>query len=166
MKTAKFKTIIGRAESIIFLIRGDDTAPVPAKVDTGAFGSSVWATRIEERDGVLSFVLFDEDFIGFTGETINTSKYSRVRIENSFGESEYRYRVDLKVVFCGKKFTTSFTLADRSKKIYPVLVGRKLLKGRFVVDVAGGHPIADEDTEENLGFSGLKNRVRKQPKQM
>lgn len=165
MKTAKFKTIIGRAESINFLVRGDDVDSVPAKIDTGAFSSSVWATHIEENDGVLSFVLFDDDFIGYTGETVSTNKYSRVRIENSFGESEYRYRVDLKVAFCGKKFTTSFTLADRSKKIYPVLIGRKLLKGRFVVDVAGGHPIADEDTEESLGFNGLKNRVRKQPKQ-
>lgn len=158
MAIAKFKTIIGRAETIEF---DGISQPVPAKVDTGAFSSSIWASKIVEKDGVLSFVLFDTDFTGYTGEVIETTKYALVRVENSFGKSEQRYRVDLKVVFCGKKFTSSFTLADRSSKIYPVLVGRKLLKGRFVVDVATGHPIADEETEENLGFSGLKNRVRK-----
>ena len=34
----------------------------------------------------------------------------------------------------GKIFTTPFTLANRGKKVFPVLVGRKLLNRRFVVD--------------------------------
>lgn len=158
MKSPKFKTIIGRAESIVFEIHGAEQ--IPAKIDTGAYSSSVWASNITEHDGVLSFVLFDKDFIGYTGKVISTKKFSRVRVENSFGESERRYRINLKVIFCGKKFLSGFTLADRANKTYPVLIGRKLLKGRFVVDVATGNPIADEETEENLGFDVLKEQVR------
>jgi len=33
-----------------------------------------------------------------------------------------------------KVFHARFTLADRSKKIYPILLGRKLLNDRFLVD--------------------------------
>jgi hypothetical protein len=156
-----YKTIIGRAEPIDFLIDGEEYDVVPAKIDTGAYSSSVWASNIREEKDELVFELFGKGHINYTGKEIRTSRYQVVTIENSFGKSEKRYGVQLRVRFCGKKVTTFFTLADRSKKIYPVLVGRKLLKGRYLVDVAQGHPIADEETEENLGFNGLKNRIRK-----
>lgn len=155
-----FKTIIGRAEKIDFLI-DENALGIPAKIDTGAYSSSVWASDIVEKDGVLEFVLLGPIHLQYTGEKISTSKYRVVTVQNSFGKSEKRYGLDLTVRFCGKKVTTFFTLADRSKKLYPVLVGRKLLSGRYVVDVSGGHPVADEETEETLGYSGLKNRVNK-----
>lgn len=155
-----FKTIIGRAENIDFVI-DENALGIPAKVDTGAYSSSVWASDIVEKDGVLEFVLLGSNHLQYTGKKISTTRYKEVTVQNSFGKSEKRYGLDLTVRFCGKKVTTFFTLADRSKKIYPVLIGRKLLKGRYVVDVTGGHPIADEETEETLGYSGLKNRVNK-----
>lgn len=158
---ANYKTIIGRAEPIDFLVETEEYDAVPAKIDTGAYSSSVWASNVREENDELVFELFGKGHVNYTGEEIRIKKYQVVTIENSFGKSEKRYGVPLRVRFCGKKVTTFFTLADRSKKIYPVLIGRKLLKGRFLVDVSVGHPIADEETEENLGFNGLKNRVRK-----
>lgn len=155
-----FKTIIGRAEVIDLLI-DDGALAIPAKIDTGAYSSSVWATDIVEKGGVLEFTLLGPEHLQYTGERLSAKKFKVVTVQNSFGKSEKRYGLDMSVRFCGKRVTTFFTLADRSKKLYPVLVGRKLLKGRFVVDVSGGHPIADEMTEETLGFSGLKNRVHK-----
>lgn len=160
MAIKTYKTVIGRAETIDF--RDDaESLNVPAKIDTGAFSSSVWATNIVETDGTLEFELMGPGHINYTGNKIVTTNYRSVVIQNSFGKSEKRFGVDLKVTFCGKKVTSFFTLSDRSKKIYPVLIGRKLLKGRFLVDVSIGHPVADEETEESLGYSALKNRVRK-----
>lgn len=159
-----YKSIIGRAEPIEFLAGSKEVSGIAAKVDTGAYSSSVWATNIREEGDGLVFTLLGPTHECYTGEEIHVSKYQTVKIENSFGKSETRYGVMLKVKFCGKKITTFFTLADRSKKIYPVLIGRKMLKGRFFVDVAIGNPIADEETEESLGFSGLKNRARKAKK--
>lgn len=156
-----YKYVIGRAEPIDILVGDNDITGVPAKIDSGAFSSSIWATNIREENGGLTFSLLGPTHEAYTGEDIHVTKYQMVKIENSFSKSETRYGVMLKVKFCGKKITTFFTLADRSKKIYPVLIGRKLLKGRFLVDVSIGNPIADEETEENLGFVGLKNRVRK-----
>lgn len=158
---ATFKTIIGRAETIDFIVGESEYVKIPAKIDSGAFSSSVWASNIHEEGNELVFTLLGRGHEQYTGNEIRTKKYQVVTIENSFGKSEKRYGIMLRVRFCGKKVTTFFTLADRSKKIYPVLIGRKLLKGRYIVDVSLGNPIADEETEENLGFNGLKNRVRK-----
>lgn len=160
--TFKYKAIIGRAEAIDFILSNVEYQSIAAKVDTGAYSSSVWASNIEEIDGQLTFELLGPGHESYSGEKICMSKYQVVNIENSFGRSEKRYGVNLRVRFCGKKVSSFFTLADRSKKIYPVLIGRKLLKGRYLVDVSIGHPVADEETEENLGFNGLKNRARKQ----
>ena len=64
---------------------------VPAKVDTGADSSSVWASNIEEKDGVLRYVLFDEKSSLYTGRVIQTTKFTQSRIKNSFGTIEQRY---------------------------------------------------------------------------
>lgn len=153
---ARFQTIIGRAEKADL---GGIQINVPIKIDTGAYSSAIWASDVQEKDGMLHFVLFGKGSAFYTGEVITTKKYSVVSIENSFGHSEKRYGVDLTLSMGGKKFTTFFTLADRSTKIYPMLAGRKLLKSRFVVDVSRGNPIADEELEEN-GSSAAKTRLR------
>ena len=156
-----YKSVIGRAEPIDFLIGDDEYSNIAAKIDSGAYSSSVWASNIREQDGELVFELLGVGQPEYTGREIRTKKFQIVNVENSFGKSESRYGTMMRVRFCGKKVTTFFTLADRSKKIYPVLIGRKLLKGRYLVDVSVGHPVADEETEENLGYNGLKNRVNK-----
>ncbi len=160
MAIKTFRTVIGRAETIDFTDESG-SLNVPAKIDTGAYSSSVWASNIIETDGTLEFELMGPGHPCYTGKKISTKNYRSVTIQNSFGKSEKRFGVELKVTFCGKRITSFFTLSDRSKKIYPVLIGRKLLKGRYLVDVSIGHPVADEETEESLGYSALKNRVRK-----
>lgn len=152
----KYKTIIGRAEPIDFITENHEYVSVAAKIDTGAYSSSVWASNIHKEGDELVFELFGRGHVAYTGHKIRSKKFETVNIENSFGKSETRYGLMLQIRFCGKKITTFFTLADRSKKIYPVLVGRKLLKGRYLVDVSLGHPVADEETEEKVGYKGLK----------
>lgn len=133
--TAQSMTTIGRAEKIEFPEAG--LTNVPAKVDTGAFSSSVWATNIREEDGILYFCLLDST------KELSTDKFEMLDIENSFGHSEVRYGVKLWVVVKGRKVRTIFSLADRSNKTYPVLLGRKLLRRKFIVDVSQGNPISD-----------------------
>lgn len=130
------KVIIGRSEVLSFL----DTAAerVPSKVDTGAYRSAVHATNIQlGDDGVLGFdLLGDHPICGAMAQHLTTTEYKVVRIANSFGHEETRYEVKLKVKLGPKIFYAGFTLADRSKKIYPVLLGRTLLSNRFLVDTS------------------------------
>lgn len=148
MQTNNSPVIIGRAEKVYLI--DYLKIPVIAKVDTGADLSSVWATDVRERDGILEFRLFGPESPAYTGETIvlPAEAYSITRIANSFGERELRYLVKLRIKLAGRVVRASFTLADRSKKTYPMLIGRRLLQGKFIVDVAKGRPLRKEEKEK------------------
>jgi glutathione synthase/RimK-type ligase-like ATP-grasp enzyme len=109
---------------------------VPAKVDTGAESSSIWASNIKEKDGKLSFVLFDANSPFYNGEKLTTKDYEVRLIKNSFGHTEFRFTAKLLVTIEGRNIIIRFTLADRSTNTYPVLIGRRTLQGRFLVDVS------------------------------
>lgn len=129
------KVIIGRSELLTFV--GTDASGVPAKADTGAYRSAVHATDIVVEDGVLSFTLLGgHPVCGAMAQKITAEEYKQVWVANSFGHREERYEVKLKVKLGPKVFHARFTLADRSKKVYPILLGRKLMNHRFLVDSA------------------------------
>lgn len=132
---------IGRAEKIDLL--DFDLVNVPAKIDTGADASSIWATNIRTDNSLLKFTLFAKGSPFYTGidQEISEKDYSLTRVANSFGEKEMRYKVKLRVKVKSRIIRATFTLADRSKKTYPILLGRKLLSGKFVVDVSSGKPL-------------------------
>lgn len=140
-------TTIGRVEQIDFL--DADLHGVLAKVDTGAYRSSVWATNIHKRGDQLSFTLLGGRPDGEPSTVITTTEFKVVQVENSFGHKQKRYSVFLRVKVGGKTIRSNFTLANRANKTYPVLLGRKMLKNRFLVDVSGGVPIADEETHDD-----------------
>ncbi len=138
-------TLIGRAENIT--LAGLSSAQIPAKVDTGADVSSIWASNIEVVGDDLHFKLFSPESTLYTGETvvIPSGEYRITRIANSFGHKELRYVVKLSVIIKGRRVKASFSLSDRSNKLYPVLLGRRLLKGKFVVDVSEGDALVAEE---------------------
>ena len=135
-RTDFHKVVIGRAELIHFM--DFDIADVPAKVDTGAYRSALHASDIMVDDnGLLSFcILGNHPVCGALASVYSTREYKIVHIANSFGHREERYEVKMRVKLGPKVFKATFSLADRSKKIYPVLLGRKMLNSRFVVDTA------------------------------
>jgi glutathione synthase/RimK-type ligase-like ATP-grasp enzyme len=109
---------------------------VPAKIDTGADSSAIWASNIVEDDGILSFVLFGASSLFYSGQTIKTDKYTKVTVKNSFGHAEQRYRTDIKVRLGQKTIKVKMNLANRSTNRYPVLIGKRTLRNKFVVDVS------------------------------
>ena len=142
----KLKSVVGRAERIDF--PDGAVTGVPAKIDTGAFRSSVWASDIREENGVLKFKLLGPESQYYSGQECETTEFDVVEVENSFGQKENRYSVFIRAKLGSKTIRSNFTLADRSQKTYPVLIGRKLLRGRYIVDVSEGQPIDDEETNE------------------
>jgi hypothetical protein len=138
---AKYKTIIGRAESIDFpeVLLVD----VPAKTDTGAYISAIHATDIKEvtRNGKkkLKFTLLGHHSSFSYSREMEVSNYSTKLIENSFGAKQQRYLVNFKVRLAGKVFKADFTLADRSSKVFPILLGRTFLNRRYMVDTDIAH---------------------------
>ncbi len=112
-------------------------ANVPAKVDTGADSSSIWASSIHiNPEGCLEFCLFAPSSPHYTGEKIVSSNFRVQKVRNSTGDVGIRYCATLPVVIRGRRIKANFTLADRSGNNFPVLIGRKTLKNRFLVDVS------------------------------
>lgn len=121
---------------VLVSLPDQSVSSIPAKVDTGADSSSIWASDIHEQNGILRFVLFDKGAAHYTGQPVETGDYTHSRVKSSFGDTELRYKVPLAVHIDGQSFTTVFTLANRHRNRFPILVGRRALQGRFVVDVS------------------------------
>ncbi|MBI3889608.1 ATP-dependent zinc protease [Candidatus Saccharibacteria bacterium] len=149
-------TIIGRAE------RADlpdlHAEGVPVKIDTGADASSIWAHVVETRGDRLHVIFFDKasDFYTSEEHVFEPDEYTITRVANSFGHRELRYKVKLRIRIKKRLINGTFTLSDRSKKLYPILIGRSLLKNKFLVDVSKGNPLR---AAENERAERLKNEI-------
>ncbi|MBQ6147445.1 ATP-dependent zinc protease [Candidatus Saccharibacteria bacterium] len=125
--------IIGSTE----LVSVENFLNIPAKIDTGADSSAIWASNINvSEDGVLSFSLFGKDSKFYTGEKLERKNFRVLIVRSSNGDEEIRYRTELSVKLGGRKIKAMFTLADRSKNYFPILIGRRTLKNKFLVDVS------------------------------
>ncbi len=110
---------------------------VPAKVDTGADSSSIWATEINvDRDGILSFKLFGPKSAFYSGEKLSTKRYKAALVRSSSGHEQVRYRVKLPIVVKGLAISAGFYLSDRSLNRFPILLGRRTINKKFLVDVS------------------------------
>jgi len=112
---------------------------VEAKIDTGAYTSAIHCTDIEiktsNKKQVLCFRLLDDSHPEFAKHIHEFSEFDKKKIKNSFGEMEERYIIKTLVRIGHKNIRTTLSLSDRENMRYPVLIGRRLLKNKFLVDV-------------------------------
>ena len=141
MENEKFT--IGRREFIDFPELG--LIGIVAKVDTGAYTTALHCHDIKETDGVLCFKLLDPTHPDYTEREQRFTEYSQKEIKNSFGEVEKRYIIKTVIKIGRKRIKALISLTDRGTMRYPVLIGRKLLKNRFVVDVSLLHTIVQRN---------------------
>jgi hypothetical protein len=127
---------------------------LPCKIDTGAQSSSIHCERIKlkEIDGkeVLIVRFLDKTIPQYKRKDYQFENFTEKKIRNSFGDTEYRYLIPLKVVLFGQTFITEFSLADRALMRYQVLLGKKLLFKQFLVDVS----------LRNLSYNKKKNAAK------
>jgi hypothetical protein len=147
-RTPKPKQLIGMTDLVDFPDLG--LFDVQAKVDTGAFTSALHCKDVRlVRSGLkkkLSFWLIDK-----TGESARqflSDQFSQRMIRNSFGVAELRYVIKTRIVLFERIIWAEFTLADREQLKNPVLLGRKLLRNRFIVDVS----------QKNLSYQAKVNK--------
>jgi hypothetical protein len=133
VKKKRPKLLIGRREQIGFPDLGLDD--VTAKIDTGAYSSAIHCHQIREQNGVLYFKLLSPLHPGYKNEECSTTHFIQKEIRNSFGESETRYIIETRVRIGQRLIKSVISLSNRGTMRYPVLIGRRLLKNKFVVDV-------------------------------
>lgn len=127
---------VGRVERVSF--PDFNISKIPSRIDTGATVSSVWVSKVKETASGLSFTFFDKTSDLYTGETIVVPEYSKRAVTSSMGQVQVRYQIKTPLIIAGRKVISTFTLADRSTQAYPVLIGRNVLRKKFIVDVSSG----------------------------
>lgn len=129
------KKIIGRKEFISIIDLG--LYEIKAKVDTGADSNSMHCDHLFVDDSnFVHFKLLNEMGKSNSGRKIKMPLYRIKKIKSSNGEIQYRPSIKVTVSFFGKKYKTVVSLSDRSDMKCPMLIGRKFLSGRFLVDVS------------------------------
>ena len=129
-----------------------------ARIDTGATVSSIWASDIRVDKTGLYCKLFGEGSPMYTGEELHFSEYSMRSVRSSNGYEELRYQVVINVSLAGRRVKAKVTLADRSGQIYPMLIGRNILRNKFIVHVAEGDidKKAESSNRQELRQNGLQ----------
>jgi len=132
------KKIIGRRERVDFPELG--LKGITAKIDTGAYTAALHCQSISIKniDGVptLCFIPLHHSHTGYTGEEVRFTEFTSKGIKSSFGETETRYIIKTKIKIARKTIRSIVSLTDRGSMRYPLLIGRRLLKRKFIVDVS------------------------------
>jgi hypothetical protein len=129
------KKIIGTIEiiSIIDLELYD----LDAKIDTGADSNALHCDDIfVDEQNFVHFTLLDEVHASYHGKKMKMPLYKMKKIKSSNGHVEKRPSIQINVSFFGKKYKTAVSLTDRSDMKFPMLIGRKFLANKFLVDVS------------------------------
>lgn len=129
------KTVIGRLERVD--IPEWELYDIEAKIDTGAYTSSVHCHHIQldSDNSMVEFKLLDPTNDSYNNRTLKMPVYDTHQVKSSNGISENRIIVKTSIVITATEIETQLSLTNRSEMKYPLLIGRRLLKGRFLVDV-------------------------------
>ena len=124
---------------------------IHAKIDTGAYTCSLHSHQAQVVDGNLEFVLLDEEHPEFTGMKFVFPEFEIRNIKNSFGEVEKRFVIVTTIKIYGEEITAEFSLSKRGSLKFPILIGRKILRDRFLIDVK----------KRNLSYKEKRSTVKK-----
>ncbi|UJH90308.1 RimK/LysX family protein [Antarcticibacterium sp. 1MA-6-2] len=126
------KKVIGRVDKADFpLLNLEDVA---IKIDTGAYTSSIHCDNIVEKEDALHCTFLDEEHPLYNGKEFIFKDYDVVFVRSSNGIMQQRYQVQSTIKIFGKIFKISLSLSARQEMRYPVLIGRKFLTKKFIVD--------------------------------
>ncbi len=127
------RSIIGFVEPVVLVKNSRTKRLVDARIDTGATKCSI--------DEVLVKELKLGPYIGES------------TIKNANG-TKVRKTIMVTFIMSGKEITETFTIADRSKMQFPVLIGRNALRKGFLIDPNKRvHRTASKDQTSLTGFN-------------
>ncbi|BAW79656.1 zinc dependent protease family protein [Candidatus Nitrosoglobus terrae] len=141
----KNKTILGWIELAQIV---DWDAVIKAKMDTGALTSSLHATDIKyfQRKGT-QWVRFKVEIQDQNNKKEEAGKifklpvYRFEEVRSSNGISRRRPIVLIKLCLGGETYEEQFSLNDRSKLLYPMLLGRRTIKHLGLIDVTSTYTL-------------------------
>lgn len=126
------KRTIGRIDKADFPELG--LYDIAVKIDTGAYTSSIHCQNVIEDAGVLKCNFLDKEHPGYDGKEFNFKEYQIKKVKSSNGIVQTRYMIQTTLTLFGEQQIIQLTLSDREEMKFPVLLGRKFLNKKYIVD--------------------------------
>ena len=132
------KLVIGRKDRTSF--PSFDLENVPVKIDSGAYSSSMHCSLIRlvvnDKETYLEVVFLDVSTPGYTGKVERFDEFKRKIVKSSNGVAQERFFIKGSISLFHQTFDTLFSLTERTGLRIPVLLGRRLLNKRFLIDTS------------------------------
>jgi hypothetical protein len=144
---ASEKVIIGGVEKVVLLPWG---AVLPARIDTGAGFSALGVSDLKVEGKMIEFRLPGR----YGGSTLRLPLSGWRCIKRADSPCRRRPAVEMELSLKKVRIRTEVTLCDRSNMEFPVLIGRKALRGNseaeFIVDVTRSISLSSDRAKGNL----------------
>jgi hypothetical protein len=128
------KKVIGRIDKADFPLL--DLYNIDVKIDSGAYTSSIHCHQVKVEDGLLKCTFYDKGHPLYNGKEIVFKTYTTAKVKSSNGIVQERYKVKTTILIFNKKYKINLTLSTRDDMKFPILIGRRFLNKKFVVDVS------------------------------
>ncbi len=113
---------------------------IKVKVDTGAYTSSIHCHDVKEVESegekYIEFEILDPSHPEYENKVYKVKGYKEKAIKSSNGTTEQRFIIKTIIAIFNEKLPIELSLSERSDMKFPVLIGRKFLNNRFIVDTS------------------------------
>lgn len=147
MKKSNIKTLIGRTDIVDFPKL--ELFDIDIKVDSGANTSSFHCHSIQEENNVLKCQFLDPKHEKYHEKYFIFDEFTQKMIKSSNGIAENRYLIKTEILIFNEIHPIELTLTERGSMKFPVLLGRKFLSKKFMVDTA----------KKNLSFKNIVIKI-------
>ena len=138
MQLSRNKILIGRSDKADFPEIELDNIDI--KIDSGAYTSSIHCYEVNEvKEGNSTFLklkFLDNSHPQYNKKDFIFDEYSSKIVKSSSGIKETRFRIHTKITIFNQTFPIYLTLSERKDMKFPILLGRKFLNKKFVIDTA------------------------------
>ncbi|MEM9202704.1 MAG: RimK/LysX family protein [Actinomycetota bacterium] len=134
--------IVGWREWVVLEGLGSPV-PVKAKIDTGAATSALHASTLErlevEGEPWVEFTLRPHQRTSSQSQRVRAPMIDERLVRSSSGKSELRPVIDTVIAIGDRRWAVQFTLTRRDAMGFRMLLGRRALRDRAIVDVSRSH---------------------------
>lgn len=122
---------------------------IDIKIDSGAFTSSFHCHSIQEENKVLKCQFLDPKHEKYHEKYFIFDEFTQKMIKSSNGIAENRYLIKTEILIFNEIHPIELTLTERGSMKFPVLLGRKYLSKKFLIDTA----------KKNMSFKNIMIKI-------
>lgn len=152
MEVEKAKTVIGRKDKADF--EKLNLFGIEVKVDSGAYTSSFHCHRIEKitKGGkeMIRCNFLDPGHPQYHEREFYFENFKIRNVKSSNGMVEERFSIVTEIKIFNQNYPIELTLTEREEMKHPVLLGRKFLSKKFLVDTS----------KKNLSWKGKRIEIK------